>query len=153
MDRFVAVYPEETAEDIASPKDGPLGKSLNDATPEFDRELREVIRREVMLHRPDVRADGELVLSLLHRDFREFGSSGRMWDAAAEAEALAANPWIANIEVCDLNAVRLGPDAVLLTYMARTERSSLRSSVWVRDQEEWRLFFHQGTTKSDADGC
>ncbi|MFQ5557344.1 MAG: hypothetical protein ACE5GB_07545, partial [Acidimicrobiales bacterium] len=39
-----------------------------------------------------------------------------------------------------------GPDAVLVTYdLGGAERASLRSSIWVRDAQTWRLLFHQGT--------
>jgi ribonuclease HI len=43
--------------------------------------------------------------------------------------------------------VRLGPDAILVTFRSDDQgRRALRSSVWVRDRETgWVLRFHQGT--------
>ncbi|MEW6472380.1 MAG: hypothetical protein AB1679_08915 [Actinomycetota bacterium] len=53
-------------------------------------------------------------------------------DAAAQAE--------------DVQAIGLGDDVILLTYRARRpDRVSLRSSLWVRGAEGWKLLFHQGT--------
>ncbi|WP_342839782.1 hypothetical protein [Priestia megaterium] len=42
----------------------------------------------------------------------------------------------------------LSPDCVLTTYhlMNHTaEKKTLRSSIWRKREEKWRLFFHQGT--------
>jgi hypothetical protein len=110
-----------------------------------DQDVEEVIKKELLLLQPEVRARQNAVLSLLHEAFREFGASGRTWDRSEIADALAANPGT-GAQAEDMRAERLGREAVLLTYLARTpERASLRSSLWVRDAVGWRLFFHQGT--------
>ena len=111
-------------------------------------EHAEVVRRELLLLDPGVRADLSRVRSLLHPDFVEFGASGRIWDTATLVEALAASsasfgPGAA----VDLDPVSLAAGAVLLTYrIDDPARPSLRSSVWLRgDSGEWLLRFHQGT--------
>jgi len=43
-----------------------------------DEELAEVAGLEMLLQ-PQVRNDPERLLSLLHPDFSEYGSSGRVW--------------------------------------------------------------------------
>jgi hypothetical protein len=86
----------------------------------------------------------------------EFGKSGNRNDKRQIMAALAAAP--ANetpadfLEMTDVNAMQLSPDAVLLTYrlVARpgapdSAIPSLRSSVWKRNGGAWRLIFHQGT--------
>ncbi|MEV5544108.1 hypothetical protein AB0L13_45665 [Saccharopolyspora shandongensis] len=46
----------------------------------------------------------------------------------------------------DLRPVRLGPDAILLTYTARAEGwASLRTAVWIHANGAWKLRHHQGT--------
>ena len=101
--------------------------------------------RELDLLRPDVRRDPVRVRALLHPDFLEFGSSGRIWDRDSVPEATADGA--VRMEIDQLHARRLGPDAVLLTYRTTTPgRSSLRSSTWIRaDDGEWLMLFHQGT--------
>src|SRR5450631_426763 len=108
----------------------------------------EVMRRELLLLDPVVRADLGRVRRLLHPDFVEFGASGRIWDGKAIAEALAAESATPRPRAVDMVPVSLGVDAVLLTYrIDDAERPSLRSSVWIRvDGGEWLLRFHQGTT-------
>jgi ribonuclease HI len=107
----------------------------------------EVMRRELLLLDPVVRADPGRVRGLLHPDFVEFGASGRIWEGEATVEALAADPGQVHRRAVDPVAVSLGVGAVLLTYrIDDSERPSLRSSVWLRnDDGEWRLRFHQGT--------
>jgi hypothetical protein len=118
-----------------------------------DGELREVIRREQQLLDPAARKDGDLVARLLHPDFFEHGASGRIWDRQTIIESLAADPGVSG-QADDVEAVRLADHVVLLTYRIRGERSSLRSSVWVRDPAAgWRLRFHQGTPHGSEDAA
>jgi ribonuclease HI len=110
-----------------------------------DDDLTRVQELEQEVLRPEVRGDAARLQALLRPDFVEFGSSGRVRDRDSVPEA-AANPPQA-IEVADVRAHRLGPDAVLLTYRATTSgRRTLRSSTWIRGAGgEWRMLFHQGT--------
>jgi len=134
----------------------------------------EVVKRELLLLDPAVRADLAKVRALLHPDFVEFGASGQIWDAEAIAGSLAADSvpdqaapdqrtdqgaidqdtdqdTIDHRAVApravDLEPMSLSADIVLLTYrIDDPERPSLRCSVWVRaDDGQWLLRFHQGT--------
>jgi len=108
-----------------------------------------VVERELLLLRAAVRRDPERVLELLHPDFAEYGSSGRVWDRSTVAAVTADTP--RDIEATGLQARRLGPDAVLVTYTSHDgERRALRSSTWVREGGQWLLLFHQGTLLTDA---
>jgi len=112
-----------------------------------DPDLDDVLARELLLMDPAVRADPGRAAALLDPAFREFGSSGRVWDAASILAALAADAGTTP-EVRDAAATRLAPDVVLLTYRTvRPGRSTLRSSVW-RRTDAWRLLFHQGTPEN-----
>jgi hypothetical protein len=119
-----------------------------------DEDRAEVVRRELLLLDPAVRADRHRVLALLHPDFVEFGASGRVWDAGAIADALAADFEPLRGRATDLFPVSLSVDTVLLTYrIADQERPSLRSSVWLRNADgEWLLRFHQGTLTPNVTG-
>jgi ribonuclease HI len=112
-------------------------------------DLAEVVRRERLLLDPAVRRAPDRVHELLHAEFVEHGASGRVWDRAAVAEALAASAEVSG-EATDFVPVALSRDVVLLTYRILGPSGSLRSSVWVRDAGQWRLRFHQGT-RSVAD--
>ena len=115
----------------------------------MDDDLRLVVEREHLLLQADVRRDARRVLLLLHPDFREHGSSGRVWDRSSIAEA-TSNTTV-NIGMSNVEARRLGPDAVLVTYRSDGgNRRALRSSTWVRDNGGWLLLFHQGTPVPDS---
>ncbi len=108
----------------------------------------QVCELELQLLEPRVRRDPVTVDRLLHPDFVEFGSSGRVWDKPAVIAALTDNPGSAPA-VSDLRAERLDADVVLVTYRAHHQgaAASLRASVWVRCAQGWRVRFHQGTVR------
>ncbi|MEO3932144.1 ribonuclease HI family protein [Micrococcaceae bacterium Sec7.4] len=114
-----------------------------DASPEA---VVEALERELL--RPETRADIGRTGVLLHPDFTEIGSSGRMWTRDAVMMSLAEQPGgPAELEV--LGADRLGEQTVLLTYRSHTRSgTALRSSLWVHDGAQWRLRFHQGTPEA-----
>jgi len=106
----------------------------------------ESLERELL--RPETRADLGRTGVLLHPDFTEIGSSGRIWTRDAMMMALADNPG-GPAEFDLLGADRLDETTVLLTYRSHTrEGSALRSSLWVLDGAQWRLRFHQGTPEA-----
>lgn len=97
---------------------------------------------------PQLRRKPERVAALLAEDFREFGSSGRVFDKTQIMQELLqetgyTRPTIANFEM-DL----LAPGVALVTYQAIRETgaaSSLRSSIWILRGDVWQVLFHQGT--------
>ncbi|XAS64671.1 ribonuclease HI family protein [Micrococcaceae bacterium Sec5.8] len=111
-----------------------------DASPEA---IVEALERELL--RPETRADIGRTGILLHPEFTEIGSSGRMWTRDAVMMSLAEQPGgPADLEV--IGADRLGEQTILLTYRSHTRTgTALRSSLWVHDGAQWRLRFHQGT--------
>lgn len=89
--------------------------------------------------------------ALLADDFREFGSSGRIFDKASILRELAAQPDF-RIRVLEFEAQPVATEAALATYRAEVHNPrsgkvsfSLRSTLWVRRQGTWIALFHQGT--------
>jgi hypothetical protein len=110
----------------------------------MDDDVDEVVSRELLLLEPHVRNDPHHVLRLLHDDFYEYGASGRVWTRASVTTATTGTR--EPILAANLEARRLGPDAILVTYASETGgRRALRSSTWVRHHGSWLLLFHQGT--------
>ncbi len=96
---------------------------------------------EELLLTPAVRASRAELERLLADDFVEFGSSGRVYAKSEIIEALVQDP-VSTASVSDFRLIVLSENAVLATY--RSERA-LRSSLWRREGENWRMVFHQGT--------
>jgi hypothetical protein len=107
---------------------------------------------EEQLLQPNVRKSAGAVAALLDDRFREFRSSGCVADKeqtlASLSEELAVRRTISEFEV-----VHLSPEVVLATYRAERHDPesespvhSLRSSLWVCVDGQWRVVFHQGTS-------
>ena len=118
--------------------------------PTDDADVAIVVRLELELLDPAIRADAHAVRARLHPRFREVGASGRLWDTAAVASALAAESDADPIDASDLESFRLAPEVILLTYTTRRSgRMARRSSIWTRSLGEWQLRYHQGTMVPD----
>lgn len=115
------------------------------AEPSAEAQVEE-LERELL--GPLVRGDMGRTAVLLHPDFMEIGSSGRVWTRDAMMMALEEDPGErTDIEI--LGADRIGTSAVLLTYRSFARSgTTLRSSLWVLDGGRWRLRFHQGTPEA-----
>ena len=104
-------------------------------------ELDDVVQLELRLLEPEVRRDRTALQGLLDPDFREVGASGQQWDLdgiLAELTTEAGAPPPAR----HVEARHVSDDVVLVTYLCA---DALRSSVWRRRPEGWRLLYHQGT--------
>jgi ribonuclease HI len=107
--------------------------------------LDEVVELELRLLDPAVRADPAEVERLLHPEFREIGASGRMWDRDSMVAALAEEPGT-GATASEVEARMVAHEVVLVTYVSESAAGrSLRSSLWVRGEDGWRVLFHQGT--------
>src|SRR5690348_1225018 len=97
------------------------------------------------------RANAKALGRLLHDEFVEFGSSGRIFDKPKIIAALAqGSPW--QYTLSEFRVVRLSEDTYLVTYRLTIGEltspsllQTLRSSIWKCVGSEWKLFFHQGT--------
>ena len=103
----------------------------------------EVIGLELRLLERETRRRPEEVERLLHPEFREFGESGTVWDRESIVAALAADPG-GGFTASDVRATEVAGGVVLVTYATG---ASLRSSLWVRSDDGWRVLFHQGTRR------
>ncbi|OMH24556.1 DUF4440 domain-containing protein [Tersicoccus phoenicis] len=108
-----------------------------------DEEL--VVQYEQELLDPRVRSDVARLAALLHPDFTEVGASGRVWDRDSMID-LVSNADSGLVQFEQLQLDRIDPSTILLLWRStRDGESAVRSSWWVRDGQQWRLRFHQGT--------
>tara|TARA_R110002072_G_scaffold42064_18_gene118382 strand:- start:4267 stop:4650 length:384 start_codon:yes stop_codon:yes gene_type:complete len=106
-----------------------------------------------------VRASRAHLEALLHPEFTEIGASGKLHTRADTLAHLPqesqAQPEI-ELTMADFKAQQLTPDLALTTYTTtrtnpktdphtQTTTQARRSSIWKREANTWRLFFHQGT--------
>lgn len=118
----------------------------------------EIRALEEQLLQPDFRRNRAAVAALLADEFREFGSSGRIWNKQQILDHLEFEvPFEAVMQ--DFDATELADGVVLATYVISLQSSeseshtSLRSSVWIEREGHWQMLFHHGTltTRSWSD--
>lgn len=123
--------------------------SLRRATrsPFWQEELFELEQR---LLDPAVRSSPMAVIPLLHPDFREYGSSGRVYTKEMMVQMMVQQtPGVVKIRDFEVNEV--SDDVALVTYRTIGDegRETRRSSVWLRRDTRWQIIFHQGTRVRD----
>ena len=105
---------------------------------------------EEHLLQADFRRNRKAVSRLLANDFREFGSSGRVWNKQEILDLLETEP-IFHATMQDFRAIELVSGVLLVTYTAVVDRpgaktaTTLRTSVWIMLNGRWQMIFHQGT--------
>ena len=126
---------------------------MNGTAARIGDEVAEHLRKlEQSLLQPAVRRNRTRLMELLADDFREFGSSGRMWTRKTIIDLLAKETAFVPPDIEEFECSLLTPELALVTY--RTARfdektgerlASLRSSIWSRVAGDWKMRFHQGT--------
>lgn len=110
------------------------------------------IEGELRLLDPVVRASADLLASLLHAEFQEIGSSGRLWNRETIIASLTAAdaPRPGPLTASRMRGAQLCADLVHLTFDTESKGlRSHRSSLWRLTPEGWRLYFHQATPFND----
>ena len=96
------------------------------------------------------RKNSSRVAALLSEDFREFGSSGRVYSRQDILVALREEAPI-TLSLTSFELKLLAEGVALVTYQSKKNTAdgppttALRSSLWVQQGESWRMIFHQGT--------
>lgn len=106
---------------------------------------------ETSLLKPEVRSSYEQLNNLLAEDFKEFGSSGLIYTKQNVLERLTVNQYKVVYDVSNFEAKELSQDIVMTNF--KTDRTindtekltSLRTSLWRKENNQWKIFFHQGT--------
>jgi hypothetical protein len=100
---------------------------------------------EERLFHPDREADRKALVPLLAEDFKEFCSSGKIFNRQQTIDVLMSSaPRPATIH--HFYVEQLAENVALATYRATTTTAvSHRSSLWVFRDKRWQLRFHQGT--------
>lgn len=130
---------------------------MNRVDRDSDKLLEQLRTLETELHQDETRRNRKRMDMLLHRDFVEFGRSGKRYSRADVLEEFGAGSVLPAVDARHFDLVVLGEGAALLTYVSAhmngngdSDRHTLRSSVWVRTAAGWQIRFHQGTPATRA---
>jgi hypothetical protein len=107
---------------------------------------------EELLLQPETRRDADQVGALLTDDFVEIGSSGSAYTRQEIIAALGQETPV-RWTMEHFKARPIVEGVVLVTYRATRHGqrtvTSLRSSIWKREGERWRMAFHQATVAKE----
>lgn len=109
-----------------------------------------IIELEKRLLDPVCRKDYTVLNQLLDDSFVEFGTSGKTYDKKIIIERLSEED-PTSFEAFDFLPVQLATDIIQLRFKTRRKTEdglfveSLRSSIWKRTDQIWKIIFHQGT--------
>jgi hypothetical protein len=106
----------------------------------------ELLQLEQRLLDPTVRGSPGAVIPLLHPEFLEFGSSGRVYTKDAIVQMMVQEtPGV--VKIRDFDVREISDDVALVTYrtIGQEGRETRRSSIWLRRNNDWQIVFHQGT--------
>ncbi len=111
----------------------------------------EIIEKELALMTFEVRHSKQQLRSLLSTKFREIGASGDYFCFDEVLDALPQqNSWSCHIQDIEFKKVTL--EVVQLVYLAFVKHTdkdegaySRRSSIWRKENNNWKMWFNQGT--------
>lgn len=111
-----------------------------------DHKLKEILLElEYKLLGPQVRGTKEELEYLLAPGMCEIGRSGEFYDRDLIVTSLLEDPSMEGpMTIEDFELRHVSGDIALVTYRI-IENKSLRSSLWKKYDEDWKMVFHQGT--------
>lgn len=99
----------------------------------------------------NVRKNPDRLDQLLDDNFREIGSSGKVWTKRTAIEVLN-NEVFLETQIKQFEFTLLDENVALITYVVHRKMKanvpdavSYHSSVWILRDTEWKMIFHQGT--------
>ena len=130
----------------------------------YDRVMKQIVTDAFILEeshlKAEIRSSRNQLDALLHAEFVEIGASGKFYNKAQILDALPSQD-TSVYEIQDFHARPIDPPTpytksihthytLKAKYAEGTTSMSRRSSIWVLEQGDWQLKFHQGTPISDA---
>ena len=84
----------------------------------------------------------------IHDEFMEIGKSGQVFDKNSIINYLSHLATDRDIEIQEFVLKYLRDDILVANYISNekeTDALALRTSIWVKEHSDWKLYFHQGT--------
>lgn len=111
--------------------------------------MKELMAREPLFHREGFGLTKQDFEAMTETDFWEVGASGKRYSRELVVETLDAryrNLIHETWHIEDFQCREIAADSFLVTYtLFQGERQTRRSTIWRRTNDEWKIFYHQGT--------
>ena len=84
----------------------------------------------------------------IHDEFMEFGQSGCVYYKDSIIDYLINLPTDKDIEIRNFDLKQIKEDIAIVHYISLdrdSDTSAVRTSIWMKVDCDWKLYFHQGT--------
>jgi hypothetical protein len=103
---------------------------------------------EESLWKSETRFNEEYMRTIMAKDFFEFGRSGKIY-SIDEVLSASYQEIGAKLPLKDFAIHEIDEKVVLITYISEVQYDEIeignRSSLWLKNEDGWKLKFHQGT--------
>lgn len=107
----------------------------------------EMLERKLL--EPKIRTSVDDLSLMIADNFQEIAKSAKVYTKNEVIQALAKEK-DRKIEAYDFNSIALSDTVCLITYKTKeNEVISLRSSIWIKQDQRWQIIFHQGTSSHE----
>lgn len=92
--------------------------------------------------------DKQNLVKRIHDEFMEIGKSGQVFDKNSIIDYLSHLDTDRDIEIQNFVLKGLKEDILIANYITNEkgiETKALRTSIWINENSDWKLYFHQGT--------
>lgn len=103
---------------------------------------------EKSLFRYDNCVNYHFLNQILHSDFMEFGTSGKIYNKETTIQLLQSVKSDRLITIHSSVVKQLSPTQWLLHYVSESQESGVisnRTSIWIKEDKGYQMYFHQGT--------
>lgn len=103
---------------------------------------------EKLLFKKEFCSKRENLEKIFHKDYFEYGKSGKKFSREGTIKFLI-NSGNRKIEISDFNTKQIDSRTFIVHYKSIHDGKivCLRTSIWLLENNEYKLYFHQGTKK------
>jgi hypothetical protein len=106
-----------------------------------------LLQKEKDLLNPEFCGNIQNLEDCIAEDFMEYGQSGNIYNRD-DTIKLLQNKKDSHVTILDFKITCIGKQAAMAHYTAKdnkTTNASLRTSLWILEDKQWKISFHQGT--------
>ena len=111
-------------------------------------DIEKLYELEESLWKSETRFNEEYMRTIMAKDFFEFGRSGKIY-SIDESLTASYQEIGAKLPLNDFAIHEIDEKVVLITYISEVQYGEIeignRSSLWLKNEDGWKLKFHQGT--------
>ena len=111
-------------------------------------DIQKLHELEESIWKSETRFNEEYMRTIMAKDFFEFGRSGKIY-SIDECLSASYQEIGAKLPLKDFAIHEIDEKVVLITYISEVQYDEIeignRSSLWLKNEDGWKLKFHQGT--------